>query len=711
MSFDPHKNFGYSTVATAPSPATSGTSLTVQSGDGARFPNPSTDGAFNLTVWPTGLAALASNAEIVRCTARSGDTLTIARTQEGTSARTIVVGDQIALTITAKVITDIEATDDPSVILVAAPTGVAATDTAAIAAAITACPAGGVVQLQAATSTPYALTGSPALTISKPLTLRGHGGSQLALTVTDTWKEFGTLLTYSSTTGVAIQITANNVTLENFALQNTGTPTAGAGIQTVTGGGNGTRYGKNLSLRGFYYNIDHQAGNAWIVDPTHINLDFVKYGLRIQNVDDTDGGDATVSGFYYAGPTNNGDTAIYWLSGGGTKIHNAKVNIVNSKTLNIGIALALQDGVETGDFLLVNSSIENCNWGVVLSSLGPSNTGIFTNIVINGNEFLTLGGSSTYSISVNPSLTGKVSAVNVFGNVIVGGSSQYGINFGAIDNASHGPNIFHGVAAGFHDNGNNTNIKDRDSTPPLTTKGDIHGFSTTDARLAVGADGKILAADSAQTLGVGYSTRDLDANSHKITNVTDPASAQDAATKNYVDTHGGGSGTVDGITTVTLVAGSNVTITDNSPSAGDITIAASGSGGSSFVGHAYQASDKSTTGTTYGAGVDLLTTAISFTADGTSDYLVTLSGPGQTNNGANHNHQFILNLDSTQSDLMQYGLLNGTGQTYPVAGRARISAPSAASHTVNVRFFTDGGTATAYAASLGGKIIVTVEKL
>lgn len=101
---DAHVNFGYSTVLTAPSPASSGLSLVVQSGDGAKLPVP----PFNMTVWPTGVQPLTGNAEIVRVTAITSDTLTITRQQEGTSARSIVVGDQISNTITAKVLTDVE---------------------------------------------------------------------------------------------------------------------------------------------------------------------------------------------------------------------------------------------------------------------------------------------------------------------------------------------------------------------------------------------------------------------------------------------------------------------------------------------------------------------------------------------------------------------------------------------------------------------------
>ncbi len=106
MAFDPHSNFGYSTVATAPSPAISGTSLTLS--DASGFPAPGGQG-YNVTIWPDGQQALSSNAEIVRVTALVGNVLTIVRAQEGTSARAIVTTDQVAVTVTAKTVTDIEA--------------------------------------------------------------------------------------------------------------------------------------------------------------------------------------------------------------------------------------------------------------------------------------------------------------------------------------------------------------------------------------------------------------------------------------------------------------------------------------------------------------------------------------------------------------------------------------------------------------------------
>lgn len=101
---DAHKNFILTTVATAPSPATTGTSLVVAAGDGATLPTP----PFNMVVWPVAVPPAADNAEIVRVTNVATDTLTIVREQESTTAREIVSGDQIGLNITAKLLTDIE---------------------------------------------------------------------------------------------------------------------------------------------------------------------------------------------------------------------------------------------------------------------------------------------------------------------------------------------------------------------------------------------------------------------------------------------------------------------------------------------------------------------------------------------------------------------------------------------------------------------------
>jgi hypothetical protein len=99
---DAHANFAFSVVTVAPSPAASGTTLTVLATTGwPAVP-------FNATVWPAGSNPTAANAEIVRVTANTSGAFTIARTQEGTSARTIVPGDILSANPTALTFTDAE---------------------------------------------------------------------------------------------------------------------------------------------------------------------------------------------------------------------------------------------------------------------------------------------------------------------------------------------------------------------------------------------------------------------------------------------------------------------------------------------------------------------------------------------------------------------------------------------------------------------------
>ena len=113
MSYDIHSLLAHSAVATAPSPATSGTSLVLTAGEGARFPS---SGSFDVLIWPTGTSppswtaglATGGNFEICRAT-RSTDTLTLTRAQYGTTARSILVGDQVAQPLLPRDLTDIEA--------------------------------------------------------------------------------------------------------------------------------------------------------------------------------------------------------------------------------------------------------------------------------------------------------------------------------------------------------------------------------------------------------------------------------------------------------------------------------------------------------------------------------------------------------------------------------------------------------------------------
>ena len=97
---DALKNFAYSLVATAPSPATSGTSLTVTTGQGSLFPA----APFDLTCLPPGVQPISTNAEIVRVTVVTGDVLTITRAQYGTTAQSIAVGWQVAQTVDANLL-------------------------------------------------------------------------------------------------------------------------------------------------------------------------------------------------------------------------------------------------------------------------------------------------------------------------------------------------------------------------------------------------------------------------------------------------------------------------------------------------------------------------------------------------------------------------------------------------------------------------------
>lgn len=76
------------------------TAIPLKTGDGAKFPTPGGGDFFLVTLFQKS-GADEVNHEIVKCTARSGDTLTVVRAQEGTAARAFNVDDPLELRLTA----------------------------------------------------------------------------------------------------------------------------------------------------------------------------------------------------------------------------------------------------------------------------------------------------------------------------------------------------------------------------------------------------------------------------------------------------------------------------------------------------------------------------------------------------------------------------------------------------------------------------------
>jgi hypothetical protein len=79
----------------------SATSITLTSGQGARFPTLAGGDYFYATLVDT-----SNNLEIVKCTARSTDVLTVVRAQESTTARAYNTGDRIEIRLTAQTFID-----------------------------------------------------------------------------------------------------------------------------------------------------------------------------------------------------------------------------------------------------------------------------------------------------------------------------------------------------------------------------------------------------------------------------------------------------------------------------------------------------------------------------------------------------------------------------------------------------------------------------
>lgn len=146
----PAKFTNNATATLAASLSTSATSITVTTGKGALFPSLASGDYFYAT-----LTNSSNNIEIVKITARSGDTLTAVRAQEGTTALTWNSADRLELRITAADLANFAQLDSANTfaVTITAPS-ISVTSVAATSVAATNVTATGI-----ATSATFSLTG------------------------------------------------------------------------------------------------------------------------------------------------------------------------------------------------------------------------------------------------------------------------------------------------------------------------------------------------------------------------------------------------------------------------------------------------------------------------------------------------------------------------------------------------------------------------
>jgi hypothetical protein len=203
------------------------TTVTVAPGTGSEFPSPSSGQAFQITL----VSATSSTVfEICTCTARSGDTLTVIRGQEGTSGTPFLINDIVGNYDTAGVMTNLVQSQQlqNQYYLFATASGTANALTATIPSVLTTIPNGMSIVVTSA----YANTGASTLNLTLGSTAIGvlpivTGNNTSLIGGEIPAAGYPITLSYSSTFNAWV-ITDGNVNLNAYALIDsqtfTGTP-------------------------------------------------------------------------------------------------------------------------------------------------------------------------------------------------------------------------------------------------------------------------------------------------------------------------------------------------------------------------------------------------------------------------------------------------------------------------------------------------------
>ena len=178
-------------------------------------------------------------------------------------------------------------------------------------------------------------------------------------------------------------------------------------------------------------------------------------------------------------------------SNGQTLIYNATTSLWEKNTLTDGTGISITEGA--GTITITNSAPDQT---VALTGAGTTSiSGTYPNFTITSND-------QYVGTVTSVAGTGTVNGISLSGTVTSSGNLTLG---GTLSNVSLSTQVTGTLPIANGGTGQTTQTAAFDALSPLTTKGDlvVHN-GTNDVRLAVGSNGQLLTADSAEATGVKW---------------------------------------------------------------------------------------------------------------------------------------------------------------------------------------------------------------
>lgn len=322
-------------------------------------------------------------------------------------------------------------------------------DTSAITAAIAALPAaGGVLYFPPGT---YKTSGG--FTISTPCLVMGAGGGGgKTLNYDGGGGTVGHIsqITCTSQTAVLFTVSTSGVQFHDLSLVNTygGTPSAGAAIQTVSGGGDHAQY-TGLTFSGFYVNLDHAYGREFMIARCY-SIDPVSVGMYLRNTPADDVLEVTITQCHFLQQTYNNEAQIKLARGGGIRIADCLFFALGPSNATSPTTCIKADMAHaTSDLFISGCEFEN------YTDTGIYVTGSTINqIVITGNEILDGRATAKAAIVVT-----NGNRVLVNDNILVGsGQSYFAVQLDTCTHAVLVGNFWTGFGSGFQGGSGSTDV-------------------------------------------------------------------------------------------------------------------------------------------------------------------------------------------------------------------------------------------------------------